>query len=1274
MLPVHLLEFLRSRKIINRALVALLATLIPLQPLLPSISYVMAAQLTVEEGAREGQALWGDLKSGLAFPDTQGGTVFRMGDGEQVPIHELFHAGSRDDSLKGMYGIDNEEFEQQGVDARFKLQTAKTPEGEAYRTLRESAYLSKPDLNKDPIWGSTDAVFDFIAGKPVDCTPPDRHTPDYRQCTRLNIDTNGCEIVHDIKIKPRPTDIVFLVDNSGSMDSVIASLRNSVSNLVSILSQEDERDLRLGGAVTRESDYTFNNVNLTEPYQFQQWINSVRTKGAQTYNVHAADWVLSNFSWRTDPAVERLIVIIGNEDNPNGDGGALKARAAAMDVQIYVFHDNAGQKALGIDLGNGFSVVGMLNMLKNLVDVEDKWGPAKCITAANVGLGNSCSRSVRVTGGASTNTECLMIGGLNVCPGDIIWKQISESPVAGIPRLAKTVAVSPVVCNYSGNTGSCQQLEASPTCGFITSTCIDGTPEELVRNLYTFGLGREPSAGEIAYWAGRLRNGEEYDAVRAEFFRVANVNNEKLINEFSCKTFQETYDCGYTETSNAGACAVQDLFKNDFADCVEDLVPTETTQIVKIEKTETCEEALELTQCTVERQLTPVARSSETTYARGCFITDEVSYRVPWWEAAISASSLITVSGSNTSAQIIQQPAASNGWTTRVKMSGPGQMVTKTRQVERTCKAGETAPCYADEQYQALECPSGTSLSVTLKTQGYAMDVKQTERPAEAGNAPCLRDTDDWTTTTWVCEQHTPLTVAGVPFTAEALASALKPIYPGAPATCIRGKANYQTKAYGEGEFCWSDLQGRQQCTTVGSSGSVKPGTNTCSSLQQRAAKGECRYDGRFPIQDGTGSTGFHYVWEHRYTCVQSSKEVTTTELVPQYTCEGIVRCMGTECMTPSREASADFGKAAAMLQAVQQIGQDVTCDVTVHGDMSNCRVFSGEASTCKMALGGYVDCCESPGGVSIGDYITMLKATARMDNYLTSESVMQPIRGSYSALRDPVVDSVQYAKQAFTEQLDNLSGAIFGEGGGGAAGGALDAAKVAMEGFQQAIMSGANDFLAETFGQEVASMFFDVAADGVVSLAGPFAAALSVIGLIYTIYSIAKILVNIVWKCSQDELALGVDIELHKSHYVGSYCAKKTIVGCVEKRKSYCVFSSPLARIINEQARPQLGRGWGTPKSPDCSGITLAELERLDWNQIDLTEWMDLLKITDNMPGMQDLDIESLTGSGSWLGQSQAASGETRLNTADRNRERLEGTDLQKLNQEAAAELWRGQ
>lgn len=1238
----QLIWFLRSRTAINRVLVALLTLLIPLQPLVPSISYVMAAQLSVEQGAQEGRSLWGELQGGLAFPDTQGGKVFRMADGEQVPVNELFQAGSQDDSFKGMYGLEDDEFEQRGVDARFRLQTEKTPEGDAYRTLRESAYLSKPDLKKDPIWGSTDAVFDFIAGKPVNCTAPDKHTPDYRQCNRLNVDTNGCEIVHDIKIKPRPADIVFLVDNSASMDSVIVSLRNSVSNLVTILSQDDQQDLRLGGAVIREGDYTFNNVNLSSPHNFQQWINSVYTKGAQTYSVNAANWVLSNFTWRTDPEVERLIVIIGNQDNPNGDGAALKARAAAMDVQIYVFHDNGAQKALGTDLGNGFSVVGMLNMLKNLVDVEDKWGPAKCITAANVELGDSCTRSVSVTSGASNDAQCLTVGGLEVCPGDVIWRQISESPVSGIPRLAKTVAVSQVTCSYTGNTGSCLQLEANPSCGFITSTCIDGTPDEMVRNLYTFGLGREPSAGEVAYWSGRLKSGEEYDAIRAEFFRVANVNDEKLINEFSCKTFQETYDCGYKESSNSGACAVQDLFKDEFADCVEELVPTKVTQTVKIEKVETCEEALKLTECRVERDLTPIARSSETTLTRSCSVTEEVAYRLPWADKAISGSISLSPAW-QTSVQVTQQPSVANKWTARVKFNATPQ------------------------------CPAGGNVSVTVRAQGYAMEVVQTESPAEKGNAPCLRDTDNWTDTTWVCERSTPLTVDGVSFTADALAAALGPMYPGAPATCIQGKAKYRTKAYGEGQFCWTNLQGQQQCETLDSSNSVKPGSNTCASLQQRTAAGDCRYDGRFPIEDGAGSTGFQYIWEHRYTCVQSSKEVTTTELAPKYTCEGIVRCMGTECMTPNRQASSDFGKAAAMLQAVQQIGQDVTCDVTVHGDMSNCRVFSGEASTCKMALGSYVDCCESPGGVSIADYITMLKATARMDNYLTSTSVMQPIRGSYSALRDPVVDTVQYAQKAFTEQLDNLSGAIFGEGGTGA-GGAIDAVNVAMEGFKQAMMSGANDFLTNTFGQEVASMFFEVGIDGAVGLAGPFAAALSVIGLIYTIYSIAKILVNIIWKCSEDELALGVDIELHKTHFVGSYCAKKSIFGCTEKRKSYCVFSAPLARIINEQARPQLGRGWGTPKAPDCSGITLAELERLDWNRIDLTEWMDLLKITDNMPGMQDLDIENLTGNGSWLGQNQASQGETRLNTADRNKERLEGTDLQQINQDAAEELWRGQ
>jgi len=79
--------------------------------------------------------------------------------------------------------------------------------------------------------------------------------------------------------------------------------------------------------------------------------------------------------------------------------------------------------------------------------------------------------------------------------------------------------------------------------------------------------------------------------------------------------------------------------------------------------------------------------------------------------------------------------------------------------------------------------------------------------------------------------------------------------------------------------------------------------------------------------------------------------------------------------------------------------------------------------------------------------------------------------------------------------------------------------------------------------------------------------------------------------------------------HYVGSYCAKKIkFIGCVQKKKTYCCFSSPLARIIQEQGRPQIGKGWGHPKNPDCSGFTIDEFQKLDFSKIDFSEWIDVI------------------------------------------------------------------
>jgi len=61
-----------------------------------------------------------------------------------------------------------------------------------------------------------------------------------------------------------------------------------------------------------------------------------------------------------------------------------------------------------------------------------------------------------------------------------------------------------------------------------------------------------------------------------------------------------------------------------------------------------------------------------------------------------------------------------------------------------------------------------------------------------------------------------------------------------------------------------------------------------------------------------------------------------------------------------------------------------------------------------------------------------------------------------------------------------------------------------------------------------------------------------------------------------------------------------------VQKKKTYCCFGSPLARIAAEQGRIQLGFDFGTAKSPNCRGFTPEEFQKLDFSKIDFSEWLE--------------------------------------------------------------------
>jgi conjugal transfer mating pair stabilization protein TraN len=184
--------------------------------------------------------------------------------------------------------------------------------------------------------------------------------------------------------------------------------------------------------------------------------------------------------------------------------------------------------------------------------------------------------------------------------------------------------------------------------------------------------------------------------------------------------------------------------------------------------------------------------------------------------------------------------------------------------------------------------------------------------------------------------------------------------------------------------------------------------------------------------------------------------------------------------------------------------------------------------------------------------------------------------------------------------------------------------------------------------------------------LGGTLGTALGWVMTAYMVYTIAVILVKLLWECEQDEFELGAKRELKSCHYVGSYCASDVLGVCIERRKSYCCFTTPLARILNEQVRPQLGRSWGSAKHPDCAGLAVDELARIDWSRVNLDEWLAILAATGHYPTLDTLNLANLPGAGSEYNVTG-----TRADAAERSTLLADGLEQGQIRRDAGQELW---
>lgn len=463
---------------------------------------------------------------------------------------------------------------------------------------------------------------------------------------------------------------------------------------------------------------------------------------------------------------------------------------------------------------------------------------------------------------------------------------------------------------------------------------------------------------------------------------------------------------------------------------------------------------------------------------------------------------------------------------------------------------------------------------------------------------------------------------------------------------------------------CWTDPQGVTHCPT--NAGGI---ATDCRALERDP---RCGFIKSTCVAGARGASGACYVYEDTYDC-GGAVEVPTLERLSRMDCAGPVRCMGDDCLLPETGQSADFARAAAALQAAQFLAMDGDCAPTDQGGSHDavhaCTVFSGKARECKKAVGGIVDCCETPDGISLGDYLTLALAVGKLDSALTGLDAASPLRGAWETLRQPFTSAWSEVSRPFTSLANNLLGSTAPAASDAAAEGAVAA-------FEQAALRKTAEWVVATFGEAAGNTLFAVNGgpafvggalqSGDLALGGAVGTAMSWLMTAYTVYSVAVLLAQLLWECEQKEFELGAQRELRSCHALGSYCKSKVAGACIERRQGYCCFNSPLARILQEQVRPQIGMSWGSAKNPRCDGIPVERLAAVDWARVDLDEWLGILAQTGKLPTLANIDPTRLTGAGSAL-----AIGGTRADVIERSRARVEGIEAAAVREEVQGELW---
>lgn len=331
------------------------------------------------------------------------------------------------------------------------------------------------------------------------------------------------------------------------------------------------------------------------------------------------------------------------------------------------------------------------------------------------------------------------------------------------------------------------------------------------------------------------------------------------------------------------------------------------------------------------------------------------------------------------------------------------------------------------------------------------------------------------------------------------------------------------------------------------------------------------------PLRDrGCGQTGSNCVstnastgtctnYQQTYQCQTSPAQTQTVE-----DCGAKEFCMDGKCFDTGHAPDQDIFKVATAMEAAREAG--------LYMDPNSLEMFKGYGSHCAKGYFGLKNCCKTSGN---GAGMSNAGVVGQMAQQGASNGA-----GYVSAAASPYVYDTMFSS-------DNswLMG--------------------------KAIDAWSSNAWSPSFNPSLSfyGMTWTTAATVPEAMIGTNvgigAAGETMGGTLYfnptTFYiAVAIMVVQELMACEPQDQVLGTKRGQNLCHFAGSYCSNKMpVLGtCLETTESYCCFNSRLARIINEQGRPQIGKSWGSGESPNCSGFTPDQFQGLDFSKMDLSEF----------------------------------------------------------------------